>query len=51
MKEGAMVLDLGKMTEVTVDKKSMTVTVGGVQLPHRSICPSPAAHAADAARL
>ncbi|EOD09958.1 hypothetical protein EMIHUDRAFT_437944 [Emiliania huxleyi CCMP1516] len=29
MKEGAMVLDLGKMTEVTVDKKSMTVTVGG----------------------
>lgn len=42
MKEGAMVLDLGKMTEVTVDKKSMTVTVGGVQLPHRSICPSPA---------
>ena len=50
MKEGAMVLDLGKMTEVTVDKKSMTVTVGGVQLPHRSICPSPAAHAADAAR-
>ena len=43
-------LDLGKMTKVTVDKKSMTVTVGGVQLPHRSICPSPAAQAADAAR-